>query len=180
MRLHRFIGLMVFAASASLMAQNTKPAASSDGKSWWEHVKVLADDNMEGRDTGSPGHKRAAAYVADQMKKAGLKPAGTDGYFQPIKFVTRKIDESQSSMSLVRDGKEEPLTLGEDANIRVGGNPAPETDAQLVFAGYGLRVPEANYDDFAGLDVKGKVVVTFAGAPPQIPAALASHYQSGE
>src|ERR1700760_1747298 len=114
MRLHCFIGLIAFAAAALLMAQNTKPAAASDGKSWWEHVKVLADDNMEGRDTGSAGHRRAAQYVADQMKKAGLKPAGTDGYFQPIKFSTRKIDESQSSMSLVRDGKEEPLALGED------------------------------------------------------------------
>src|SRR6185312_11091165 len=180
MRLHRFIGLFAFAATTVLVAQNSKPAASSDGKSWWEHVKVLADDNMEGRDTGSPGHKRAAAYVADQMKKSGLKPAGTDGYFQPVKFVTRKIDESQSSMSLLRDGKEEPLTLGEDANISMRGNPAPETEAPLVFVGYGLRVPENNYDDFAGLDLHGKVAVYMSGAPPSIPAALASHYQSGE
>jgi Zn-dependent M28 family amino/carboxypeptidase len=171
------IVLILFAA---VVAQETKPKSRSDGKSWWEHVKVLADDNMEGRDTGSPGHKRAAAYVADQMKKDGLKPAGTDGYFQPVKFVTRKIDESQSSMSLVRDGKEEPLKLGEDANLSVRGNPAPGVEAPMVFVGYGLRVPEANYDDFAGLDLKGKVAVFMAGAPPQIPAALASHYQSGE
>src|SRR5438445_9593504 len=95
----------------AVSAQDKKPTMS-DGKSWWEHVKVLADDNMEGRDTGSEGHHRAAAYVADQMKKAGLKPAGTDGYLQKIKFTTRKIDESQSSMSLVRAGVVEPLKLG--------------------------------------------------------------------
>lgn len=179
MRLSRNFALVLIMCAA-VVAQENKPAKKSDGKSWWEHVKVLADDNMEGRDTGSAGHKRAAAYVADQMKKDGLKPAGTDGYFQAIKFVTRKIDESKSSMSLIRDGKEEPLSLGEDANLGVRGNPTAETEAPLVFVGYGLRVPEANYDDFAGLDLHGKVAVIFAGAPPQIPAALAAHYQSGE
>jgi Zn-dependent M28 family amino/carboxypeptidase len=172
------LALCAFTASA----KDKKPAAASDGKTWWEHVKVLADDKMEGRDTGSEGHRRAAAYVAEQMKNAGLKPAGTDGFFQPIKFVTRKIDESQSSMALVRGGTEEPLTLGDDANISMRINPAESIEAPLVFVGYGLRVPEANYDDFAGLDVKGKIVVTFGGAPPAsvIPSALASHYQSGE
>src|SRR5579863_2817243 len=88
----RVLSVFIFVLSAVLVAQESKSAATSDGKSWWAHVKVLADDNMEGRDTGSEGHRRAAAYVADQMKKSGLKPAGTDGYFQPIKFVTRKID----------------------------------------------------------------------------------------
>src|SRR3954467_5641874 len=112
--------LIFLVSTAALLAQDVaNPPRDFDGKTWWEHVKVLADDNMEGRDTGSAGHKRAAQYVADQMKKAGLEPAGTDGYFQPIKFTTRKIDESLSSMSLIRDGKEEPLTLGEDANISV-------------------------------------------------------------
>ena len=50
-----------------------------DGKSWWEHVKVLAADNMEGRDTGSSGLKKAEAYVVDQLKRAGLQAAGTKG-----------------------------------------------------------------------------------------------------
>jgi Zn-dependent M28 family amino/carboxypeptidase len=173
--------IIFLACCATLSAKDNKPV-QSDGKSWWEHVKVLADDNMEGRGTGSAGHKRAAQYVADQMKKAGLKPAGTDGYFQPIKFTTRKIDESQSSMSLIRDGKEEALQLGEDANISVRIDPAEEIEAPLVFVGYGLKVPEANYDDFKDVDVKGKIAVIFGGAPPTsvIPAALASHYGSGE
>src|SRR5438477_11894616 len=110
------LGVILILLCGFSVAQETKlsKTGKSDGKSWWEHVKVLADDKMEGRDTGSEGHRRAAAYVADQMKKSGLKPAGTDGYFQLIKFNTRKIDESQSSMALVRDGIAETLTLGED------------------------------------------------------------------
>src|SRR5438270_3445769 len=164
---------------AAMLAQKSEPAAApkSDGKTWWEHVKVLADDNMEGRDTGSEGHRRAAAYVADQMKKSGLKPAGTDGYFQAIKFNTRKIDESQSSMELVAEGVSVQLKLGEDANISMRVDPAEHIEAALVFVGYGLQVPEANYDDLKGIDLHGKIAVTFAGAPPSIPAALASHYQ---
>src|SRR5213594_526570 len=90
-------------------------AARADADRWWSHVKVLADDSMEGRNTGSPGHKRAAEYVAAQFKKAGLEPAGTDGFSQTVKFKTRKIDEAHSSLALVRGGKTEALTLGEDA-----------------------------------------------------------------
>jgi Zn-dependent M28 family amino/carboxypeptidase len=56
--------------------------------------------------------------------------------------------------------------------------PAPEVEAPLVFAGYGLKVPEKNYDDFAGLDVRGKIIVILAGSPSEIPGALASHYQT--
>src|SRR5437763_4052432 len=176
------LGIILILLCGFSIAQETKlsKTGTSDGKSWWEHVKVLADDKMEGRDTGSEGHRRAAAYVADQMKKAGLKPAGTDGYFQTIKFNTRKIDESQSSMELFAEGVTVQLKLGEDANISMRVEPAQQIEAPLVFVGYGLKIPEANYDDLAGLDLHGKVAVILSGAPPSIPAALASHYQSSE
>ena len=86
---------------------------SFDGKSWWDHIKVLAADNMEGRDTGSRGLKKAEAYVVGQLKAAGLQPAGVKGYYQPVKFESRRLVEKESSAALVRDGKAEPLTLGE-------------------------------------------------------------------
>ena len=131
---------------------------------------MLADDKLEGRNTGSPGHRKAAEYVAREFEQAGLKPAGTDGYFQPVRLISREIDESHSSLALVRDsGKEEPLVLGTDAIISSRIEPAPELDAELVFAGYGLSIPEAHHDDFAGLDVRGKLVVVLAGAPTTIP-----------
>lgn len=137
-----------------------------DGKSWWGHIKVLADDNMEGRDTGSEGLKRAEAYVVSQLQAAGLEPAGTEGYYQPMKFESRVVLEKESSVMLVKDGRAEPLTLGEDGNLGTRVDEVPEVKAPLVFAGYGLTIPESNYDDLAGLDLKGKVAVIhhrFAG-----------------
>ena len=141
-------------------------------------MKVLAADDMEGRETGSEGLRKAAAYIVDQLKTAGLEPAGINGYYQPVKLVSRQIDESGSSLALVRNGKDEPLVLGEDAMFSTRVDLAPEVDAPLVFVGYGLRVPEKDYDDFAGLDLKGKVAVIISGSPSEMPSALASHYQS--
>jgi len=149
-----------------------------DGKTWWNYVKVLADDNMEGRETGSPGLKRAEAYVVEQLKADGVEPAGSDGYYQPVKFEVRQIVEKDSSIALIRDGKSEPLALGEDAFFNTRVNLAPEIEAPLVFIGYGLTIPEKNYDDLAGLDLKGKIAVIFGGSPAEMPGALASHYQS--
>ena len=137
-----------------------RPAAPNfDGKSWWDYVKVLAADDMEGRETGSEGLRKAAAYIVEQLKADGLEPAGVSGFYQPVKLVSRQIDESASSLALVRDGKDEPLALGQDAMFSTRVDLAPEVDAPLVFVGYGLRVPEKDYDDFAGLDLKGKVAV---------------------
>src|SRR6266481_875213 len=127
--------------------------ASFDGKTWWEHVKVLAADNMEGRDTGSPGLKKAEAYAVRQLKNAGLQPAGVKGFYQPVKFVSRQLVETESNAALVRDGKAEPLKLGEDAYF-------------------------STFDDLAGLDLKGKVAVLITGSPEQIGSALAAHHQT--
>ena len=159
-------------------AQSSPAASPFDGKSWWGYVKVLADDNMEGRETGSPGLQRAAAYIVEQLKNDGLEPAGVNGYYQPVKLISRQIDESGSSLALVSNGATEPLVLGEDAMFSTRADLAPEVDAPLVFVGYGLNVPEKKYNDFAGLDLKGKVVVIISGSPSEMPSPLASHYQS--
>jgi Zn-dependent M28 family amino/carboxypeptidase len=170
-----FVFLMVTAVP--LVCQSA-PKSAFDGKTWWDHVKVLADDNMEGRDTGSAGLRKAEAYVVDQLKRSGVQPAGTDGYYQPVKFSSRQIIEADSSAALVRDGKVEPLRLGDDVIISSRVDVAPEAEAPLVFVGYGLTVPENNYDDFSGLDMKGKVAVILSGSPAEIPGPLASNYQT--
>jgi hypothetical protein len=170
--------LLVALAAHSAFRLAASPQAHFDGKSWWEHIKVLADDNMEGRETGSEGLRKASAYIVEQLKKDGLQPAGVNGFYQPVKLISRQIDESASSLTLIRNGAREPLTLGEDAFFSTRTKLAPAVDAQLVFVGYGLRVPEKNYDDFAGLDLKGKIAVIISGSPADMPSALASHYQS--
>jgi Zn-dependent M28 family amino/carboxypeptidase len=159
------------------LAQQTAPT-HFNGKTWWDYVKVLADDNMEGRETGSAGLQRAEAYIVEQLKQAGIQPAGSDGYYQQIKFQSREIVEKDSSLALVRDGKVEPLVLGEDAFFSTRVDLAPELQAPLVFVGFGLRIPEKNYDDLAGLDLNGKVAVILNGSPADIPGPLASHYQT--
>ena len=165
---------------ALLLAISAAPQTAShfDGQTWWHHIKVLADDNLEGRDTGSRGERAAQVYAIEQLKKAGAEPAGAHSFYQPVKFVSRQIVEKDCSLALIRDGKREPLALGEDAIIGTRIMPAPEVEAPLVFVGYGLKVPEKNYDDFAGLDIRGKIVVIFSGSPSEIPGALASHYQT--
>ena len=149
-----------------------------DGQTWWNHIKFLADDKLEGRDTGSAGERAAQAYAVEELKAAGAEPAGVNGYYQPVNFVSHQIVEKDCSLALIRDGKREPLVLGDDAFISSRILPAPEVKAPLVFVGYGLKIPEKNYDDFAEVNVKGKIAVFFSGSPAEIPGALASHYQS--
>ena len=76
--------------AVSLLAQGPAPL-HFDGKSWWAHVTVLAGDEMEGRETGSEGLRKAEAYVVEQLTRAGLQPAGVSGFYQPIRFVSRQI-----------------------------------------------------------------------------------------
>src|SRR6202161_1045731 len=92
-------------------------AGTQDGRRWWSYVQYLADDKLEGRNTGSAGHRKAADYVAGEFERAGLKPAGAAGYIQPVRFLTRRLKETESSLTLVRNGESEELVLGEDAVI---------------------------------------------------------------
>jgi hypothetical protein len=150
------------------------------GKTWWSHVQYLADDSLEGRDTGSRGFEKAADYMAEQFRAAGLEPAGVNGYRQPMDFEVVKLDESRCSLDLVRDGQTQPVKLGDDATLGVSSHAAEKVEAGVVFVGYGLTVPESHYDDLAGLDLKGKVVVLVTGGPKDMSGPVKAHYQSGE
>jgi Zn-dependent M28 family amino/carboxypeptidase len=161
-----------------LVASAAQSAEHFDGQTWWHTVSVLADDKFEGRDTGSTGERQAQAYIVQQLERLGVEPAGTTGYYQPVKLRTLEMQEAKSSLALVRDGHVRPLTLGEQAYFSTRYAPAPQLDAPLVFVGYGLNVPEAGYNDLAGLDLHGKVAVVLTGSPADVPSALSAHYQS--
>src|SRR5258707_6011961 len=120
--------LIGFSAALTLFA-----AAGPDGARWWSYVEFLASDQLEGRNTGSEGHRKAAEFVAAQFERDGLKPAGTQGYIQPVKFITRELDESDSSLALERDGKEQTLALEQDAIIGTRLDRAPSVEAGLYF-----------------------------------------------
>ena len=167
-----------FPVALVLSAAAVWAAGEGAGQRWWSYVEALANDQMQGRETGSEAHRKAATYVAAQFERDGLKAAGTQGFVQPVAFHGRKLVETQSSLDLIRNGKAESLKSGEDAYIGVRVDPAESVEAPMVFAGYGLTVPEMQYDDLAGLDLRGKIIVTLAGGPSNIPGPLKAHYQT--
>src|SRR5947209_16929525 len=81
----------------------------AEGDRWWAHIQYLADDSLQGRDVGTEGYRKAAEYVAGKMETFGLKAAGTDGYFQNVKFETRQLEEGESGLAFVREGGEEKI-----------------------------------------------------------------------
>jgi Peptidase family M28 len=168
---------------AALLITGTAMAAQdwkTEGEQWWAHVRVLADDNLEGRGMGTAGFDKAAAYMTEQFRAAGLQPAGVNGYSQPIDFHVVRVDEAHCSLDLVREGKAQPVKLGEDAIFSVSAESASKVSVEAVFVGYGLTVPELHYDDLAGQNVRGKIAVFISGGPADMPGPLKAHYQSGE
>jgi hypothetical protein len=149
---------------------------AAEGKLWWAHIQFLADDRLKGRNIGTPEFQMAVDYVSGQFHKLGLKPAGTAGYLEPIKFEARTLVPEESKLTLVRDGQEEPLALGADANLSARAELAPRLEAGMVFVGYGMVIPEAHWDDLSGLDLKGKIAVYVnAPGPAEASATVKSH-----
>jgi hypothetical protein len=145
------------------------------------HMRFLADDLLEGRGTGTRGYELAAKYVAARFEALGLAPGGTgDSYFQTVPMRRATTIASQSSLVLIRDGKRTEMKQGED--FLLSGSTLPLEDSQvtapLVFAGFGLRAPELGYDDYAGLDVRGKIVLVLSGAPAKFPQDQRAYYSS--
>ncbi|WP_050989221.1 PA domain-containing protein [Corallococcus macrosporus] len=163
-----------------LLPAMASAAASPEAERWWSHVRVLADDALQGRETGSEGYKKAASYVAEQLGAMGIKPGAGEGYLQEVKLVSRRLVNERSRLALVRGGRRIPLVIGRDAIIGSRLGESGQVEAPLVFVGHGLSIPEAGHDDFAGLDLQGKVAVLLFGGPAHIPGALRAHHSSTE
>ena len=168
--------LAAIALAAASCGKQPDPAQQA----WWSHVAYLASDSLEGRNTGTLGYRKAATYVAEQFEKYGARPGAGDSYFQSIDFISRRIREDESSLELLRNGVTQPIVMGEEATISMSLDPAPEVEAPLVFAGYAMHVPGADYDDLQGLDLQGRIVVYISGGPKSIDAPLRAHAQSSE
>ena len=173
--------LSLWMATLAGIGQERQPASDeAKGKQWWAHVQYLADGSMKGRLTGSEEYLKAAAYVVEKFKSDGLRPAGMDGtFYQPVHFDVQRVLQDQSSMSLVAEGTTTTLVLGEDAILGARLAQPKSVNAPLVFIGYGLHLPEAQYDDFNSSEVpsaslKGKIVVYVNGGPADVPGPLKS------
>jgi hypothetical protein len=172
--------LPVVLLSLSLFAQTPSAAPSEPdwdaaGAAWWSHVQYLADDKLQGRLPGTPGFESATQYVVSQFKTIGLKPAGTDGFLQPIKLLSFRTDDDKSSAELVSADKHLTLKPGTDITLSPHIASGSPVDAPLVFIGYGLRLPSKRIDDLAGLDLHGKVVVLYNGAPAKLQGPLRAY-----
>jgi hypothetical protein len=161
--------------SLPLVAQ--APAVDWDkaGAAWWAHVQYLADDKLQGRLPGTPGFELAVQYVEDQFKAIGLKPAGGNGYLQPVELARLSLNADKSSVTLDSGGTKTDLKVGQDIMLSPHVTAGGPVDAPLVFIGYGLRLPSKHMDDYAGVDVKGAVVVLFNGAPARLLGPLRAY-----
>ena len=171
MKLHR---IALFCVGLALFATQPNDAT----KRWWAHVVALANDGMEGRDTGSEGYRKAERYVIAQFEKAGLKPAGEKGYAQPVTLHEIRFQAGESSVELVRpDGVTKLQWLRQiSVPARLG---LPESlEGDLVFLGDG-PAPGA-----AAIDPQGKIVVQLppirrAAAPATVPGAAPASAPAG-
>lgn len=162
----RFLPLLLIAAAPQ--------AAPNDRvERWWRDVTTLSADDMEGRGAGTPGHERAVAYVEGRLREIGLSPAGERGGFrQAVAIEEQRVDLARSSATLDAGGRATPLAIGTDLIVAGGGAPrAGRVGGPLVFVGYGLHLPQLGHDDFAGLDLRGKIAVAIAGGPAALPGA---------
>jgi Zn-dependent M28 family amino/carboxypeptidase len=131
-----------------------------------QHVRVLASDEFEGRAPGSKGETLTVEYLQAQFQRLGLKPGNGDSYFQTVPMVETTADPSTAA-KVATDGAERTLAFGSEMVIGTrSGQPAVSVkDSEMVFVGYGVNAPEANWNDYAGLDVKGKTVVVLVNDP---------------
>jgi len=144
-------------------------------------MRFLSDDALEGRGTGSRGYDIAAKFMATQFESLGLQPAGDNGsYFQNVPLRSAKIDETKTTLILSRSGKDETLKFRQDY-ISLADPARPETsvEAPIVFVDHGVTAPEKGYDDYKGIDAKGKIVAMVAEAP-DFESSVKAHYSSFE
>jgi len=131
--------------------------------------KFISDDLFEGRYPGLRGGELAARYIATQFALEGLKPAGDNGtYLQQVNFVGMTANPAKTSFELVpKSGEPVSLNFGDDFTVSNQTlTPVANIDAPIVFVGYGVTAPEFNWNDYADLDVKGKVILCIVGDPP--------------
>ena len=143
-------------------------------------INYLAADEREGRMTGSRGYNESAQYVADKFAAMGLEPGGTEEWLQQVPFITRMLDVENSGVTLHKSTGDVDLEWVKDQIIYADRLRAENRiRGEVVFAGFGVHAPEFGYSDFDEIDVSGKIVATFSGAPATFPSTERAHYSSG-
>lgn len=181
--------LLLFCISAALQttAQNINISKSVrqamdriDTNTIRSHIAWLADDRLKGRLPGTEGYQMAVDYVIDQYKRMGVAPGGDNGGYTQKMIIRKAVLTNNSSVAVLQDatGNIDSLVFQRDfVPVAHPLHTSVSAEGQLVFAGYGVDIP-GGYSDYAGTDVKGKIVVMVTGAPDGMNSTLTAHFSS--
>jgi hypothetical protein len=193
LRLGMMLSVVCF-LSLNLTAQNATDRAAMEAatkairpEQIRAHIRFLSDTLLQGRAPGTAGYDIAARYVATELEGMGLHPAVSGKWYQPVPLERAVTDEAASSFALTVNGKEQRLTDAKDYMLSTWfATPAgkdkkaeSDVDAPIVFVGFGVTAPDQKYDDYAAVDVHGKIIATIYGAPSSFPSTERAYYSDG-
>jgi hypothetical protein len=177
--LKRFIVLLVLSISlffSPALTQTSDKKATFDGQAAFSYIEVLAADAMLGRKSGEPGGRMAAEYIVSRLKAWGLEPAGPQGTFYQDLTVEYTDIARDATLEILDWGKKREFVYGEDWRAqRYSGS--GHLAAEIVFIGYGISAPGKGYDDYSGVDVKGKLVLFSSDSPRRLEDKLKDEAQ---
>ena len=143
------------------------------------HFRWLADDARAGRMTGEAGYDVSARYVANQFALMGLQPAGTDGWYQRVPLRTYKAVGDTAEFIVHADGGDLEFAYRDDYAVTADPvEPSTRVRGEVVYVGYGVHAPELGYSDYDGIDVSGKIIAVFGGAPERFEGVQRAYYSS--
>ena len=176
-----FIALHSGAQEVTISKDVRKAMDRIDTNTIRSHIAFLADDKLKGRLPGTEGYQMAVDYVIDQYKKMGIAPGGDNGGYTQKLIIRKSIVDNSSVAAVLKDkyGNTDSLVFMKD--FAPAPHPLSKTsaaEAPLIFAGYGVEIP-GGYSDYAGVDVKGKIVVLVAGAPEGLQSTVTAHFSNG-
>jgi Zn-dependent M28 family amino/carboxypeptidase len=191
------LGMMLSAVcffSVSLTAQNSADRAAMEAatkairpEQIRAHIRFLSDGLLQGRAPGTPGYDIAARYVATELEGMGLQPGIAGKWFQLVPLEKAVTDEAASSFTLSVNGQDQKLSGAKDYILSTwfaspaGKDPKAESElnAPIAFVGFGVTAPDQKYDDYAGVDVHGKMIAVIYGAPSTFPSTERAYYSDG-
>jgi Zn-dependent M28 family amino/carboxypeptidase len=170
--MHKIVSSLILSALAGSLAlafpthAQTRAKATVQEAPLRAHMAFLSSDALEGRGTGQRGGELTVTYLETQAAAVGLKPGNGKSFRQPVKIAGVRSLPEKSNVGIVANGKAVPLQFGADWVWGPGDGKADHTlDAEMIFVGYGIVAPEEKWDDFKGMDVKGKVIVMMVNDP---------------
>ncbi len=143
------------------------------------HVRWLADDERAGRMTGESGYEDSAQYVVEQFMHMGLEPAGTDGWYQQVPLRSYKAIGDTAEFVIHAEDDDLGYTYRDDFSVAADPvDASTRVRAEVVYVGYGIHAPELGYSDYEGVDVSGKIIAGFSGAPESFEGLQRAYYSS--